>query len=269
MGHVFWGIAPSLSIVDDVAMNEIALAPLRSIATDGTALPGEIMANNADFFSSLSHELRTPLTAIKAMTQGLILHWDELSAEKRYFYVERVLRSSLRLEHLINDLSLAAGLVSGAVLHPVPFDVGAIMAQALDEVRVLHDSCAFSMAPETGPSIVTADPQRILQLLVNLLNIAARQALPGEPVTLRWLTERSVLHVEIDGCGVNAADVALLALRQAPTPSIYQLPRRTVENDLGLLICKTLVEAMGGEIGAHSMTESGSFFWFTVPQASL
>ena len=250
-------------------MNEIAIAPLLSAdATGSMALPAEVLATNAEFFSALSHELRTPVTAIKAFAQGLVLHWDDLPAEKRYFYVERILKSSLRLEHLVNDLSLAAGLVAGAPLHLEPLDIGTAVAQALDEVRIVHDARTFSVTPDPGPSAIVADPQRVLQVLVSLLDAAAYHAPPQEAVTIRWLSEPPMLRVEVygRGCWRSPRDNALRAENPGPPASHYRQPSHPLEIELGLSICKKLVEAMGGASGARTISGAGTVFWLTLPQ---
>jgi signal transduction histidine kinase len=257
-------------IVHYDAMNEIAIASLQCTSDAATSLPEDLAAGNAAFFSALSHELRTPVTAIKALAQGLVLHWDDLPAEKRYFYVERVLRSSLRLEHLVNDLSMAAGLLPGTALRIEAVDLAGTVADAVDEVRMLHTDHVFGVVPDPGPSMVTADRQRLAQVLVNLLQVATRDTRPRGAVTVRWFADRPMIRVEVcqHGHAMSEIEATALEARLAIAVPLYQQPRRTPESDLGLFISNSLVAAMGGVLGVQSTLGAGTVFWFTLPQTA-
>jgi signal transduction histidine kinase len=249
-------------------MNDIVLAdPYAAPASPGE-YPEQRLLCNVEFFSALSHELRTPLSVIKGFTQGLIAHWDHLPAAKQYEYVERIMRSTVRMERLVSDLSLAARLVEGVSLQSSSIEVAAAVAQAVEEIRVLHRDRVFTLVAPRDTLYIWADPQRILQVLTNLLDNAAKYS-PGEgPVIVRWLADQPLVRIEVcdAGAGLSLDEQALLFRRFGQSPRMHQGRGAAHGSGLGLFICKGLVEAMGGTIGVQTAPGAGNTFWFTLPQ---
>jgi signal transduction histidine kinase len=250
-------------------MNEIVLAPDAHLSTVTSAeISGEILPCNVEFFSALSHELRTPLTAIKGFAQGLLMHWERLDQEKQYQYVEHILRSSLRLERLVYDLSLAARLMQGVSLQCTHLEMASIVQQAIEEATILHKERHFTVLPPQGPARVWADPQRVLQVLVNLLDNAAKYSPPDGSVLVRWIIDASMVRLDVcdSGAGLSPDEQSVLFRRFGQALRTYQGTRPSQGSGLGLFICKTLVEAMGGAIGVEVTPGAGNTFWFTLPQ---
>ncbi|HWE62558.1 MAG TPA: HAMP domain-containing sensor histidine kinase [Chloroflexota bacterium] len=253
-------------------MNEIALAlephlP-NTIAAD---YPDEILTCNVEFFSALSHELRTPLTAIKGFAQGLMVHWEQLAPEKQYQYVEHILRSSLRLERLVYDLSLAARLVQGVSLQCGCLDVATTVAEAIEEAQVLHKDRAFTMSMPLTSLRLWADHQRMLQVLLNLLDNAAKYSPLDGPVVVRWLAEPPMVRIDVcdSGACLSPDEQRQLFRRFGQGSRSHRAARPAQGSGLGLFICKALVEAMGGAIGVQVTLDAGNTFWFTLPQATI
>jgi len=143
-----------------------------------------------------------------------------------------------------------------------------VVAQALDEVRALHPSRTFLAVSRTAP-ILNADTHRLQQVLVNLLDNAAKYSPSGEPVSVEWYVAGPMVRIEVTdrGTGLSLEEQALLFRRFGRIVRL-QDGRMPSGSGLGLAICKGLVEAMGGAIGVEATGPgSGNTFWFTLPGA--
>lgn len=253
-----------------VGMKDVVTATL--LETGAQAQPArsndvEPLSGAAEFLAILSHELRTPLAAIKGYSQGLLMHWDQLPATKHQHYVEAILRSTLRLERLVHDLSFAAWLANGLPMEIGLADLSEVVAQVLEEACTVHATRQFLAPPQSDPLIVLADRQRLAQVLLNLLDNAAKYAPSGSPITLTWFLDGMVARVEVrdDGLTLSPDEQACLFRRFGRLQPRRGTAAAAQGSGLGLSICKELVEAMGGTIGMEAGVSSGNTFWFTLP----
>jgi signal transduction histidine kinase len=237
-------------------------APTRSGEARTDSVSEQIM-EHTEFFSTLSHELRTPLAAIKGFSQSLLSHWDAFPDDRKQHHVELIFRSTVRLERLVNDLALSSRLVDGVPLNCSSVDVAAAVAQAIDEAQALYPDRVIRVAPAAMARHVWADQERLLQVLVNLLDNAAKYSPPSEPISVRWSEVGSGVRLEVCDAGTSLTvdEQQRLFTRYGRLHSVKE-----AGSGLGLYICKGLVEAMGGTIGATAgMDGSGNRFWFTIP----
>lgn len=251
-------------------MNDVATATLPEMGAQAQpARPNDMepLSGAAEFFAILSHELRTPLAAIKGYSQGLLLHWDQLPATKQQQYVEAILRSTLRLERLVHDLSFAAWLADGLPMEIGPADLSAVVGQVLEEARTVHAPRQFLALTQSDPLIVLADRQRVAQVLLNLLDNAAKYAPSGSPIALTWSLDGMVARVEVrdDGLALSQDEQVCLFRRFGWLQPSRGTSAAVQGSGLGLSICKELVEAMGGAIGIEAGLSGGNTFWFTLP----
>lgn len=251
-------------------MNDIAM-PQPLVETQDSAPPRQVdeLALSPELFSTISHELRTPLAAVKGFAQGLLMHWDQLPEAKQRQFVEHILRATLRLERLVADLSLAGRLAEGVAAEPGRCQLAPTVTQALDEVRSLHPARSFLVNSRSEP-VLSADMHRLQQVLVNLLDNAAKYSPAGEPVSVGWYDAGSMIRVEITdrGTGLSLEEQALLFRRFGRLVRL-QDGRMPSGSGLGLAICKGLIEAMGGAIGVEATCRgNGNTFWFTLPAAT-
>lgn len=250
-------------------MNEIVLAGTARDVVAPMEGTDDRLVCDAAFFALLSHELRTPLAAVKGFAQGLLLHWEQLPSDKRYEYVEHIMRSSTRLERLVTDLSLASRLVEGVALEPAYLEIGGAVSQAVEEARALHRDRSFSVAVPAGEvQMAYADRHRLLQVLVNLLDNAAKYSPLDDTVMVRWHVGPTQIRIEVCDFGLplapDAHEQLFRAFGRAPQPT---RGGGSAGTGLGLFICKALVEAMGGAIGIQAAAPSGNVFWFTLPRS--
>lgn len=250
-------------------MNDIALPqPVAEMQDSPPPSQADDFALSPELFSTISHELRTPLAAVKGFAQGLLLHWDRLPEAKQQQFVEHILRATLRLERLVTDLSLAGRLAEGVAPTLERCVLAPVVAQAVEEVRSLHPSRAFLVVSHSEP-VLSADGHRLQQVLINLLDNAAKYSPADEPVTVEWHAAGAMIRIDVAdrGTGLTLEEQALLFRRFGRLMRLQE-GRVPPGSGLGLAICKGLVEAMGGAIGVDASGQGGgNTFWFTLPLA--
>jgi signal transduction histidine kinase len=221
------------------------------------------------FVNAVTHDLRTPLTSIKGFGEFLE---DEvggpLSPEQKGF-VRQIQQSSRRLEGLVNDLLDFARIEAGTFhLRLVRADLGAQVRDNVESVQPLFRDAGVTLRLSLPEEALKAwiDPQRIDQVLSNLLSNAAKFTPRGGCVTVRLLAEADALRCEVEdtGVGIAPADFEKLFRRF----SQLQAGNAKGGTGLGLSISKAIVEAHGGHIGVESALGAGSTFWFTLPHPS-
>ena len=220
-----------------------------------------------EFMSSVTHELRTPLTSIRALAE-LMADDPALDVAQRQQFLGLVVAETERLTRLVNEVLDMAKLESGhAEWRAAEVDLRALVQQA---VRTTHElfrerGAAVDMhLPDTVPPL-QADPDRLMQVLVNLLSNAAKFVPPERghvDITLYASTEHLGVTVCDNGPGVEAAQQALVFERFRQGGDTAQRPQGT---GLGLPISRRIVEHFGGRMWLHSEPGHGACFGFELP----
>jgi signal transduction histidine kinase/CheY-like chemotaxis protein len=221
-------------------------------------------ANTAksDFLSRMSHELRTPLNVVLGF--GQILEMRGTLGEREQEAVEHILKGGRHLLELINEVLDLSRIESGRMaISPEPVEVADIARDALDLIRPLADERSVRLVADLGACgcYVTADRQRLKQVLLNLYSNAVKYNREGGTVTVscaRPTPGRLRLRVTDTGLGVPAA---LMDRLFEPFERLGAEGTHVEGTGLGLALSKQLVELMGGEIGADSRHGEGSEFW--------
>ena len=213
------------------------------------------------FLANMSHEIRTPLNAIVGFS-SLLAETDE--AELRHVYMSIVQENNELLLNLISDIldisKIEAGmidLVMGRV--DVPQLCREVIATFSHKKR---DTAVELRFDENSPQIVIdADKNRIVQVLSNFLTNALKFTTKGS-ITLSYLLED---ESQVRFCVTDTG-------KGIPDEQKHEIFNRFVKLDsfvqgaaLGLSICQSLVNRMGGKIGVESREGEGSCFWFTHP----
>ena len=222
-----------------------------------------------DFVANVSHELRTPLTSIRGFAETLLDGALEDRNNNRRF-VEIIKSHALRLSDLTMDLLTLATLESESFqLKPEKIDLPALVHEVLESFRpvALIKRHELEAVIEAGLPPVKADRDRIRQVLINLLDNAAKFTHEEGKISLevRLNTERTgvELHVKDRGIGIPPSDLPRIFER------FYRVDKaRSREQGgtgLGLSIVKHIVEAHRGLVSVESTMGQGSDFCVTLP----
>jgi signal transduction histidine kinase len=223
------------------------------------------------FVADASHELRTPLTAIKGFVEtlqdGAI---DDLAVRDRF--LASIGAETQRLIRLVNDLLLLTRADAQALnLRPQSLDLPRLVQTRLDYLSSLAAQHQVHLrlvepAEGTGPlPPVLADPDRVAQILDNLLENAIRHSPPGQVVTITLTSARTEVRCAVAdlGCGIPAQHQPFIFERFYRVDAARS--RHSGNSGLGLAIARALVLAHHGRIGAESEEGKGATVTFTLP----
>jgi PAS domain S-box-containing protein len=223
-----------------------------------------------EFVLTASHELRSPLTSVQGFAELLMLERDKLS-DKQAETVEIILDNTRHLVRLLNDLlDLARSDAGRLTINPVPTELGALVEDAVRTMRAQTESRSQVLATEVQNDLptVSAEPDRIRQVLVNLLTNASEYCHEGAEirVNVSRIDDDVAVAVADDGPGIPKEQLDHIFERF--TRGDAGLTQRVGGTGLGLAISKSLVELHGGAIDATSVVGQGSTFRIVLPATS-
>jgi Na+/proline symporter/nitrogen-specific signal transduction histidine kinase len=223
-----------------------------------------------DFISTVTHELRTPLTSIRAFSE--ILHDNpQLEGAERQRYLSIVIRETERLTRLINQVLDLSKLESGnAEWNPADVDMREVVEEAAASTAQLFKERNVTLETRLPRDVppVTADRDRIMQVMLNLLSNAAKfcdQRNGRVVVSLTRHDEYLQTDVEDNGAGISDADQKVIfdKFRQVGDAMVAK-PQGT---GLGLSISRQIIQHLGGRLWVQSRAGEGARFSFTIPVA--
>jgi PAS domain S-box-containing protein len=229
----------------------------------------------SDFLSSMSHELRTPLGAILGFAQ-LMESGSPQPTPSQKRSIDQILKAGWYLLELINEVLDLSLIESGKLsLSPEPVSLADVMreCQTMIEPQAQQRGIRVSFSRLETPYFVKADRTRVKQVLINLLSNAIKYNRADGAVAVACIVsapERVRICVEDSGEGLSAEDIGQLF---QPFNRLGRAATAEEGTGIGLVVCKRLVELMGGVIGVDSTVGKGSVFWFELsltpdPQAS-
>ncbi len=223
-----------------------------------------------DFMSSVTHELRTPLTSIRALSE-LMRDDPDMGADQRQEFLGLVVAETERLSRLVNQVLDMAKIESGhADWLSADVDLGALLEQAVLTTTELFRERGAQVHLHKPAQVPTlrADPDRLLQVVLNLLSNAAKFVpREGGRVEVRLLVHARGLTVEVqdNGPGVPAAQRLLIFEKFRQGGDASHRPQGT---GLGLPISRQIVEHFGGRMELRPDAGQGACFAFTLPWSS-
>ena len=255
---------------EDVAFVE-RLADRAAVAIKNARLYEEIQAISSaksEFISVVTHELRLPMTAIKGYNDLIMGGMTGPLTDQQKEFLQVIRRNIDRMQDLVSDLSDINRIESGRMKFECrSFDIRETINDVRDSLQEViaarGQTLQVAIAPEVAD--VYADPQRISQVLTNLVSNAYKYTPEGGHITIQVRTAADLVEVAVidTGIGISEADQAQLFTQffRAEDTAV----REQAGWGLGLSIVKKMIEAQGGEIRFESALNHGSTFAFTVP----
>jgi signal transduction histidine kinase len=219
-----------------------------------------------EIVSTVSHELRSPLTSVKGYTSLLLNRWDRLADDQKRMMLEQVHHDADRVTRLVTELLDISRLESGRlVLRRQLVNLAEVAETVVEKLQLEYDDLeAETSFPESFPP-VWADPDKVEQVLTNLVENAAKYA---DPRGLRLMGEARADEVSVAvidrGAGIPEHD-----LHRVFNKFFRSAETRPTGSGLGLWISRGLVEAHGGKLTAESVMGQGSTFRFTLPAGGM
>ena len=241
----------------------------------------------SDFLSSVSHELRTPLTSIRGFAHLVDREFSRsfaslagedagLTMKSRRIQenLEIVLKESDRLTRLINDVLDLAKIEAGRVdWHDAPIQPEILVRDAINAARGMFDQkpgVDLEVEIQDGLPLFVGDADRMLQVLVNLLNNAAKFTDHGAVTVRTFLNPENLIQIDISDSGIGfppeEAETIFDKFQQAQHGDT--LMDRPAGTGLGLAISREIVERHSGKIQAQSQPGKGSVFTVLLQPAS-
>jgi signal transduction histidine kinase len=217
--------------------------------------------------SNVSHELRTPLTGILGSAQNLRDGLAGALTQEQQEYVHMIEHDSGRLIRVVNEL-LEWGRLEAGNIRPqrTPVAVKALVEEVFVLLRPAAERKAVTLEVEGGDAAVSADADKLRQVLINLLDNAIKFSRPQCKVRLGIANAADGLRLTVQdqGPGIDAADVPHLFERFYRGRSADGTPG----SGLGLAIARNLARLHGGDIKVDSAPDRGSVFTLSLPAAA-
>ncbi|TAD90324.1 MAG: hybrid sensor histidine kinase/response regulator [Alphaproteobacteria bacterium] len=259
-------LTDALAVFHAQAVERAALMEALSEARDRAE---EAAKAKAAFLATMSHEIRTPMNGVMAMAEIL----DETALDTDQRGMTKVIReSATALLTVINDILDFSKIEAGRLdIERLPFDpsdliesVADLLAPKADEKRLI----LMVLIDPAVPSEVMGDPNRVRQILLNLVSNAIKFTEVGRVVlraTVVGQGSEALLRIAVEDTGIGLSLEQQAKLFQPFTQADSSTARKYGGTGLGLSIVRRLAELMGGEVGVASEVGAGSCFWCQLP----
>jgi signal transduction histidine kinase len=216
-----------------------------------------------EFVTMVAHDFRNPLMAIRGFAE-LVLEDSDIGAENRRELMRTIIGQTDDLTRLAEDTFLITQMETGQFTYRFrSLELGSFLLDAV--ARVPAENPLIMDVPARLPQI-EADPERLRQVVTNLVSNAVRYSSPQRPITVRCRERESgniLLEVIDSGFGIPEEQMGRLFQKfgRVRTEEHTRVPG----TGLGLYICRLIVEGHGGRIGVKSELGKGSIFWVLLP----
>lgn len=221
----------------------------------------------SEFLSLMSHELRTPLQSIIGYTEVVLEELSHTGEDSHLADLNRVITNSERLLKLINNvLDLAKAEAGQVKLDLTPVKLSELADEAVSNIKPLATKKGLSVQLDIqdGDYLPVADPEKILQIMINLLGNAVKFTQTGS-ISLLAHHHKDVIEIKVKDTGPGISDDQLDKIFEAFHQSEQPRQKKIEGTGLGLAIAKQFVELMHGRINVKSELGKGSEFSIRIP----
>lgn len=222
----------------------------------------EINETREEFISIVSHELRTPVAGIAGFLDSTLDHWHLMDDTAKHHAVTRARANARRLEALTRDVLDTSAAESGELSYLFDvIDLSAEVEATVEAARDQHRGREIILRPCPASTWVRADPDRIQQVLINLIDNGIKNSPPDSPIEIDVSTDPAnvIVAVRDHGPGISIEERGRLFEK-------WVRGRTSVQGTgLGLYVARMIVEAHHGELHADEADGGGEVFTFSVP----
>jgi signal transduction histidine kinase len=219
----------------------------------------------ADFVSLVSHELRSPMAAVIGAARTLEQRWRELSADQRQSFLALIADETNRLAELVGDVLDTSRIEAGTFSYAFSeVDIGELTRDTAAAAAVGQDDVQLQTTIREPLPVVRGDPERLRQVLRNLVENAVKYSADGSQVRVVAYEHRGRVLVDVsdDGPGIAREHQGLIFEKFGRVNSGGQ---GKPGSGLGLFISRSIAEAHGGSLEVHSAPARGTTFTLNLP----
>jgi len=223
-----------------------------------------VLEMGKDFVANASHELRTPITVIKGYAETLH-DLPELSREQITEFTEKIQRSCVRMENLVNNLLTLADIENLAESRFQDCDLIALVESCRHTLRSVYSDAQVDIKKGADQIIIGGDSGLLELAFINILDNAAKYSEPPAKITIEISVEdeEAIVQIKDQGKGIPPEDVEHIFERFYRVDKTHS--RRLGGAGLGLSIVKTIISKHDGTIAASSELSKGTTFTITLP----
>jgi signal transduction histidine kinase len=226
----------------------------------------EISAVREEFISIVSHELRTPVAGMLGFLQTTLDHWEVMTDGERQRTISRAMSSARRLHSLTRDVLDTSTIEAQGMGYAITdVDLREEIASAVAAERDLRPDRTLTLDLPESPAWVRCDPDRLQQVVTNLLDNAVKSSPPMTPIEVSVSLDGHDVHLAVRDHGAGLSDSELTRVFDKFVRGRTSTPTGT---GLGLYICRQIVEAQGGSIHAERGEGGGARFVVALPRAA-
>ena len=224
----------------------------------------------ANLLRSISHDLRTPLTSISGNASNLLSNGDLFDPKtKKQMYTD-IYDDAMWLINLVENLLSVSRLEEGRMnLHVSTELIDEVVAEALRHIN--RKSAEYHLHVQNSEEYLLAqiDAKLMVQVIINIVDNAIKYTPPGSEIDIGWKREGSYIYISIADNGPGISDQAKPHVFDMFYSASNQIADSRRSMGLGLALCKSIVNAHGGEITVADRLPHGSVFTFSVPAGEV
>ena len=224
----------------------------------------------ANLLRSISHDLRTPLTSISGNASNLLSNGPLFDAKTKEQMYADIYDDAMWLINLVENLLSVSRLEQGRMnLHMTTELIDEVVAEALRHINRKRAEYHFHVQSSDDYLLAQMDAKLIVQVLINILDNAMKYTPPGSDIEIGWKQEGKFIYISVADNGPGIPDQAKPHIFDMFYSASNQIADSRRSMGLGLALCKSIVNAHGGEIVVSDHKPHGSIFTFSVPAGEV
>ena len=224
----------------------------------------------ANLLRSISHDLRTPLTSISGNASNLLSNGPLFDAKTKEQMYADIYDDAMWLINLVENLLSVSRLEQGRMnLHLSTELIDEVVAEALRHINRKRAEYHFHVQSSDDYLLAQMDAKLIVQVLINILDNAMKYTPPGSDIEIGWKQEGKLIYISVADNGPGIPDQAKPHIFDMFYSASNQIADSRRSMGLGLALCKSIVNAHGGEIVVSDYKPHGSIFTFSVPAGEV